>query len=438
MLTGLNRILKSFFRIVESKHFLLICLIIAALIRIGWVVLVDAQPFSDFGWYYDHGVALAQSKEYITNGVPTAYWPVGYPAFLGILFSIFGPSVICAKLANIFFYLLIMYMSYILSKRLFRSEIVARVTLFVLALYPNHLAYSSLLSAEILFLFLMLSGLFLLIILKPRILTISLAGIIFGFATLTKPQALFIPGIYFAVDYFENRQKVSIATSVRRILIVYFSLSLTLAPWAIRNYKAFHGLVLVSTNGGINLLIGNNPYANGTFRWNDEIKTYFGNTEDEYINNGKARKSALSFIAHNPLKILGLLPRKLFYLYYYDFEGIQWNEAGLNGTNQVYRLGLRFLRIVAQLAYLLIWAFYLLCALRSLWWSDKSRVKNLPMIGFMIQLYFTVVYLVYFGSPRFHFPLIPFMVMYSAAFITSFYEPSPTSTFSRTSKGNIS
>jgi hypothetical protein len=87
--------------IMGARYFVPLCLVAAFVVRVCWIRCVDAAPVSDFGWYYERGIDLSAGKGYSVDGIPTAYWPVGYPAFLGLLLRVFGTSLLVPKAANV-------------------------------------------------------------------------------------------------------------------------------------------------------------------------------------------------------------------------------------------------------------------------------------------------------------------------------------------------
>jgi len=73
------------------------------------------------------------------------------------------------------------------------------------------------------------------------------------------------------------------------------------------------------------------------------------------------------------------------------------------------------LRALAQLYYMLIGTAFLLSIfslIRQL--KNKTRAQ-LPTLGLWIVLYFTCISLLTFGNSRFHFPVMPWIVMYVGA-----------------------
>jgi Gpi18-like mannosyltransferase len=143
-----------------QPQFVPACLVLGTLLRVAWIYLVDPDQVSDFLWYQQFAANIALGKGYSMNGIPTGYWPIGYPAFLGGLFYLFGPSVLIGKVANIVLYVGTIFLTYQLSKRLFNSDPAARITVGILSFYPNHIAHTALLSSEILFVFLVALSIF--------------------------------------------------------------------------------------------------------------------------------------------------------------------------------------------------------------------------------------------------------------------------------------
>ena len=146
-------------KIINYQYFIPICFTVAFTIRLLYILLIPTTPdIADSKWYYETAINLASGKGLMYNGKLTAYWPMGYSAFLGALFWMFGSSILIAKLANVVLYMGVLLFSYLLSKKFFSSEFISRISLFILALYPNHISYSAEIMSETLFLFLFMTG----------------------------------------------------------------------------------------------------------------------------------------------------------------------------------------------------------------------------------------------------------------------------------------
>ena len=434
------------YEVVQHRYFIPACFVVAFMIRVGWVCLVDAQPVSDFRWYYERGIDFAAGRgysvgptaywpdnlppaslipgdQYPINGRPTAYWPVGYPAFLGLLFIVFGPSLFAARIANVFLYMGVLFLSYYIARKLFASELTGRMTLLILSFYPNHIAYTSMLASEILLLFLLLLGITLLIVLHHRLWLAIGAGVVFGLACLVKPQVIFLPALFFAAYLVPNMRRKALSKNLTALVIVYISLGITILPWQIRNYKVFNDFVFISNNSGINSLVGNNPYATGAYVFNKKITAMLSDTRGEHERDVKARTIAVEYIVNHPLEVIELLPKKFWHLYNADREAISRNEEGLGptqGNKRVFFL----LKGVAQLYYMLIViAFLVSIVVLPIQRRNRARIRPFPTVGLWIVLYFTGIYLLTFGYSRFHFPMMPWIVMYVGALAETLIRP---------------
>jgi 4-amino-4-deoxy-L-arabinose transferase-like glycosyltransferase len=392
--------------LLASRRFPAVCLGAAFLVRIGWILLVDPKPVSDCDWYFTKGIDISLGRGYQERGLPTAYWPVGYPAFLGAIFALFGRSVLVAKVANVLLYTGVLALSYWLSRRLFRSERTARLTLLLLSFYPNHIAYTSLVASEILFTFLMLLGVALLLVADRRFPLAVLAGVVFGLACLARPQLLPVPLVTILLLPRARRTALSLAT-------VYAVLLLVLVPWTVRNYEAFGHLVPVSTNAGVNLLTGNSHWADGTYTFGPELER-IRDGGNEYERDRRALRYAIDHIREHPVSTVKLWPRKLWWLYRNDVEGARWCFKGIEAAGKVVPRGLAFAMMAVSQAYYVL--LVVACGATLLLSLGTARGGGgLPLLGLGIIGYLTLLGLVFFGDTRYHFPAMPWVAMYAAA-----------------------
>jgi 4-amino-4-deoxy-L-arabinose transferase-like glycosyltransferase len=421
--------------VITSRRFVPICLLLALVVRVIWVLVLNPAPVSDFGWFYARAIDIAAGRGYSVDGVPTALWPVGYPAFLGGLFKLFGTSLLAAKLANVVFYMGILGLSYHLARRFFRSELVARLSLLILSFYPDHIAYTSLLANEMLAVFLLLLSVALYLAREGRMWHAVLAGLAFGAACLVKPHFVLVPPIVFGATVLARKGGVGLRARALRLAIVYVVLAATLVPWTVRNYRAFGNFVFVSNNGGIVLLIGNNRHAPGRYDWRKEL-TEIVESPSEYERDQKARRAALDYMRAYPGRVVRLWPRKFLYLYYYGREAFRRNVEGLTEMDLHYLTPDRARRVVESLGYRkarlsrllgrlstisqIYYAGFVIAALGGVICAFvKRREKRFahPFLGLVITCYFTAVHLITFAAPRYHFPMIPWIVMYAAVFL---------------------
>jgi hypothetical protein len=398
-------------KVVASKPFVPGCLFLAALIRLLWIWLINTEQVSDFMWYYQFALNIAEGRGYSVAGVPTGYWPIGYPGLLGILFYLAGASVLVGKLLNIVLYLGTIFLTYRLSQKLFQSECAARITLCLLCFYPNHIAYTALLSSEILFVFLVASSALLFASAGERTDLLLLSGVLWGLATLTKPQAILLPFL-FLIFFSRNARSF-----IRASLLVYCMLLLTISPWLIRNYQVFGSFTLAHT-AGINLLDGNNPYATGNHNFDDNVNALLGDLRTsplEYMFDGKeverdirAKSIAMNYIVHNPGRTLSLWPKKFAGLFVSDVDGFYYSMGRMQGLAGQIKVLYIACRIFGELYYVFLIGLFAIALPIAL----KMPIRP-HHVGVAVILSLTLVYLILFGNARYHFPMMPWVAIYS-------------------------
>lgn len=394
-----------------SPYFLYLCFAVYLLPRLAVVVLLPIDQYSDNLWYFNRGVALAHGQGYSQGGIPTAYWPPGWPGVLGAFFSLFGPSPLVGQIANLVFAALTFPLALRVSAILFADEAVGRLTVLLLAIYPNQIAYVPVLGTEVFYTAALLLAVFLLLRGETS-LRFVLSGLIFGIATLTKAQTLFIPAVLLGVWWLTARAPARLISAVCRAAVVYAAMAVVILPWTARNYTIFGEFVLISTNGGGTLLSGNNPSASGDYTADDAlVKQVPNDVSGQVVNDRLATSLALQWIRDNPADFLILLPKKVWRLWAPDGEAEWAYQAGYKNYDAHSKL-FRALRGLNQLFYssmMVLFGFsfvYLTRSHRELWPA--------ALTGYILAGYFTAVSIVFSGQSRFHFPLMPWVAMYAA------------------------
>jgi asparagine N-glycosylation enzyme membrane subunit Stt3 len=91
---------------------------LSVLVRLPWVLIVHPVPVSDTRYYYFSARSIADGHGYQILGHPTAFFPVGWPAFLGGLFSLTGPSMLAIEVLNLVLWSVTTALVYVLGRRL--------------------------------------------------------------------------------------------------------------------------------------------------------------------------------------------------------------------------------------------------------------------------------------------------------------------------------
>jgi hypothetical protein len=385
------------------------------LIRLAVILLVPIGQFFDNLWYYNRAVAIASGQGYSQAGIPTAYWPPGWPGFLGLLFWLFRPWPLIGQIANLGFAAITFVLALSLGFALFGDRRVGRLTALILIPYPNQIGYVPILGTEVFYTALLLLAVFI-TIRGAETARLMLSGVLFGIATLTKTQTLLIPAVLLTVWWLLGKERMRLLSILGKVAVVYAAMAVVILPWTARNYMVFGEFVFVSTNGGGTLLSGNNPTAAGDYTENDAlVKRVPNDVAGQVANDRFATSMALKWIGDNPLAVLALVPKKVWRLWAPDGEAEWAFQAGYKHYEDYWAL-FRAFRVANQIYYLSL----ILLVMLSIFYFIKQRhvVSPYAAAGYILVAYFTVISIVFSGQSRFHYPLMPWVAMYAAWTIT--------------------
>jgi 4-amino-4-deoxy-L-arabinose transferase-like glycosyltransferase len=399
----------------DQKRFLLIVLAGAFLLRLLWVLYVPYEPTSDYLWYHQRAIDLSQGQVYGVNGQPSAFWPVGYPFFLSLIYRVFGARLIFGQLVNILLGCLSVYLTFLLAQRFF-SERIARAAALIMALFIGQIYYTALLCSEILSQTLFLLGLYLglrAVAEKRPLLWLLLSGLCTGLGVLARPVVGVIVPALLLVWLF---QRVGLVRSLVSAALVSLALCLTIAPWTIRNYRVFHQFVPVSTNAGIGFWWGNNLNATGSFHLYDYAESQeLMNLPGETERNRESFRRGFAFIRQHPLQWAKLLVKKPYYLYESDEQGL-WFSFVREGREQpgVARW-LYALWVKPAYAYygavLLLACFGVFYALK---FADRERRIAMSIVV-IPTLLLSIFYVLFHTENRYNHTIMPLVTIASAS-----------------------
>jgi len=388
-------------------------LVVLFLIPRALVLLVPVTYGSDAGWYFSRAVGLAAGEGYAEGGVPTAFWPPGWPLVLGMAFKVFGASVVTVKALNFLAAALGGWLTYDLGRRIFDSEVAGRAAVLLLAIYPNHIGYVPVALTEVFYTTLLLGACWLLIVVQGAWRFVA-AGLVLGLASLVKAQSLaVVPLVFFVAWVAGPRTARRFALAVVQAASVIVVAALVIAPWSLRNHGIFGEFVPISTNGGLTLLSGNNPSARGDHTPDDPLVTSIPRTVATQLQvDREARARAWRWIGDNPAGFVLLIPKKVFRLWAPDGESEWEDQRGFTPYNE-YQLLFRVVRAINQIYYVgLILGFLYGGFLLA---SGRARVGDARLgwwlLPYAMALYPTMVAMLFSGQSRFHFPVMPFIAM---------------------------
>lgn len=386
-------------------------LTLALVARAVWAAIVPVVPMSDAVAYDTFAKNLAAGKVYGWDGVtPSAYWPVGAPFMYSLVYRVFhpdtwgyGPTVA----ANLALGLVVVWLSMRLARRWFgpAAGVVAGVCM---ALWPWHIQFTTILASEMVFTALCLAGMLLWPVESRRFAGRAvLAGLAFAAASYVRPTALLIPIVLAGAGFLADWKAVPAAA---KLAIVGVVMGLCLAPWAVRNQRQIGTPVLVSTNGGPNLWMGNHEGTQGIYQ---ELPAKpEGMTEAQF--HAQLGREAKAYIKAHPGPFIARTMVKAVRLWERETIGVVWNEEGLK------KAGLGKLIMPLKGASEAYWLAVLAAAGTGAVMIARGAGlwKLLIHPGVLVIGYFTAIHAVFVIQDRYHFPVTPLIAGLAAVGVT--------------------
>lgn len=279
--------------------------------------------------------SLQAGKGYVTaEGQPTAYRPPGWPLVLSALYQI-SPHPVAAKLLNALALACAAWLLSILVARIApegRLFAPLLVLLYPLGWYTATTLYPQVFGTTLLcaILVLLTNG-------SHAAARYCTAGILLGFLILTIPAFLLVTPLLVAALFFQNR-KTPGAFAGRAALCLLLA-ALVVAPWSLRNSRVLGGHILVSTNSGENLLLGNSENTGPNTGVNVDLAHYHAALTgmNEVEADARLTKFAEAWVLENPGAAAKLYLLKV--LNYFNFR----NEMHVKSEQSPLRNAIMFL-----------------------------------------------------------------------------------------------
>lgn len=283
---------------------------LSVLVRLPWLLIVHPVPVSDTRFYYFSANSIAQGHGYQILGHPTAFFPVGWPAFLAGLFYFTGPSMLAIEILNLVLWALIVALVYVLGRRL-GDRATGVLAGILVAIAPTMAIFVMRAYSEALFIPLLLGVCLLLTSRRetPSLRSAALAGVLLGAAILVRSTA---EGLILILPLWLLWRRPR-RESWRAALVLAVSSCLVLVPWLVRNTVVMHTTSL-STNGGVTLWLGANPRADGGWISYGKHNWAISSAAAEVKKNNDLTREALRWAVHNPDRYLDLMPHKFTHL----------------------------------------------------------------------------------------------------------------------------
>jgi len=262
------------------------------------------------------------------RGMLTTFRAPLYPAFLAIIYYFNGINAdrfFAARLAQTVLGALLAPLTYYTASLLLppnsknlggeqeggENEKAAKISAWVVAVYPMFLLFPLALATENLFFLLVLVSVlfFLKTVEKPTTFNFLLSGFFLGLAALTRSVILPFGALAILWIWFILKQR-------RGAILATLALILTITPWIIRNSLVEHKLTGIETSLGYNLYVGYDPQSSGTFTFGPSLDLM--SILDDKTRDEVGTQKAIQFIEQDPARFPILAMNRLGY--FFDVE----------------------------------------------------------------------------------------------------------------------
>jgi tetratricopeptide (TPR) repeat protein len=418
---------KEFFlqKYISRKEFaaLLIIMMGGFLLRLFYVIEISESffiqsPVSDSLIYLEWAREIAAGSWFADR---VFYMSPVYSYFLAVIHTIFSDTVFAAQVIQVFLNTINILLIYIAAKRIF-SQQEAFISAVIAAVYSLFIFYTGLILIEVLHTFILSAFLIYLIRMKDEINKgeFLIAGLLFGLLILFRGNIILFLPVLLAWLYFryERDLKKLLKPSGLFLLGVFLPLSFI----TLNNYLAEGDVVILTSNGGINFYLGNNPSATGIYMNPGEFRLETDLTGGLYAERVMGREltpgevsdfwfaKGFEYVRENPLDAARLFFIKLL-LFFDDSENSQSASMDIGYFSENY----------SDILKIPLPGFYLIMLLAAagiiLSWEKRKK--------FDILLLFIIVYAaataLFFVTGRFRVPAAPMFILFSGAGIYRIY-----------------
>jgi 4-amino-4-deoxy-L-arabinose transferase-like glycosyltransferase len=313
-----------------------------------------------------------------------SYRPPLYPLMLSAIYQVCGHNLSVVRLWQAFLGTALCGLLYGIGRRL-GGERAGLIAAGLGAVYPLFVFFTAVVMAETLLVLLTTAAVLLALRMEevPSVKNAASLGGVLGLAALCKPVVLaWVP---FLLWGWWRRADLSWSWRSVRVAVVVGSMGLVVAPWTARNVLATGYFVPVSSNLGMNLLVGNEPQANGGYRYGNDywgmVDQIVDPSEHPVVRDRAAARQALQWIAAEPGRFARLALHKfaLFWSPLIAYDSMLHNLLALFSCGPLLGVGL--------------------------WGTWRLRGRPEGWIVGTLALSLSVVHMIFFAHTRFRLPI---------------------------------
>ena len=401
-----------------KKRAALLVTLFCFVLNLLWVLVIRIEPFSDYEQYWQVALALAAGTE-----IPTAWYIAMYPhilgtaSFLSVFVRLFGASVFAVTVVNVLLSCLSCLLVYALTDELADSD-AAFLAALLWAVCPCKLMLNSLVFSEPLYTCLIL--LFLTVFLRVDRRFSAGCGL---------PAALGLGALLGLLLLLIN-----IVRPIALILVIALVLWLLFLRGGFRDWKPWlcclASLLLVYSLGGrlwdrqvedrlgmepasipyYNIYVGFNEATQG--QWSaEDMDLLFSYLSEEGVSTSEAQQRMIPHLKERLASVTDY-PR-LFASKLIAFLG---NDE-LGGYTYRFTREPLFVKLCMGICNVFYYGVFL-AALRALWLCFRSRTLSAGLVLPLFFLGLTLAHMLVEVANRYHYSLIPSLIIFAAAGLT--------------------
>ena len=385
------------------------------------------NPISDAQWHVTWARDIARGN---WIGEQVFFRAPLYPYFLSITYTIFGHSHLIPRLIQMILGSFSCVLIFFIARMLFNRRI-GIIAALIASFYSIFVYFDGelLIPSLIVFLNLLLILSLLRNIRKSKPIAWFFSGIIFGLSAIARPNVLvFAIGIFLWLIIHKKRKEL-----LRTCVFLLLGVSVVIIPITVRNYLVGRDFVLISSQGGINYYIGNNPITDGKrsvapglhMATEDDVdNVWLSSVQIAQRKMGKRLRpsevsgfwfnQAFQFLKDKPFDFIKLQFRKIYYF---------WNAYEIESNKNIYTY-----RKYSFILKILIWIFGLAfpfgvigpLSIVGMYICRKQWRKLILLYMFVCLYMFSVI--AFFVTSRFRVPILPFLIIFASCSVFWLYE----------------
>jgi hypothetical protein len=360
------------------------------------------------------------SVDYDPRGVLTSFRPPLYPTFLAIIYLIFGEGVrrfFVARMVQTVLAASLAPLTYFIARNLFpRNEKGARISAWIITVYPMLVIYPLSLATENLFFVLVLCSMlallkakrsshpsinskktFISLILESRWFIIS--GFLLGLTCLTRSVAQIFALLAVAWIWFLLKDR-------RQAIIMVLAMVLVIGPWIIRNSLLYGRLTGIESAIGYDLYLGYHPQGSGTFQYPQSLvlMTMMNDSERDQVGIQKT----LEFIKADPGRVFLLFLRRTGYFFGLERRALTYFYSN-NYFGYIAGPVLGVIFGIFCLPFIIV-SISAAVGLTLTKFSKEIWIMALFLVGYIVP------HLLIISEDRFHLTIVPFLAILASQF----------------------